>query len=77
MSAGEYIWASIHTEHMPGYVWPTSRHLCLSRALLLGWLPWRHPVKTNCPARLSGVGTEEWTTTRSTRGEEGGLELRV
>lgn len=35
------------------------------------------PVKTNCPARLSGVGTEEWTTTRSTRGEEGGLELRV
>lgn len=41
MSAAKYIWASIHTEHLPGYVWPKSRHLCLSRALLLGWIPWR------------------------------------
>lgn len=36
MSAAEYIWVSIHTKYTPGYVWPKSRCLCLSRALLLG-----------------------------------------
>lgn len=53
MSAAEYIWVSIHAEHTPGYVWPKSRCLCLSRAFLLGQPPWRRksPVKTNCPAR--------------------------
>lgn len=51
MSAGEYIGASIRTEHMPGYVWPKSRHLCLSRALLLGWLPWRHPCEDKLPSK--------------------------
>lgn len=53
MSAAEYIWISSQTKHTPGYVWPRSRCLCLSIALLLGRPPWRQktPVKTNCPAR--------------------------
>ena len=53
MSAAEYTCVSTHTEHTPGYVWPTSRCLCLSRALLLGWQPWRQKssVKTDYPSR--------------------------
>lgn len=77
MSAAEYIWISIHTKHMPGYVWPQSRCLCLSSTLLLGQPCWgqKSPVKTNCPSRETfWSGAEQWTVT-STGGENGSWRL--
>lgn len=79
MSAAKYIWASIHTEHLPGYVWPKSRHLCLSRALLLGWIPWRQKssVKTSCPAKAFWSWDRGVDHNKETRGEEGWAELTM